>query len=185
MTDTPPPFIPYVPGPADTASSSPTALAAVAPRPPKSGRKLLIGATIGLVALVVLLGGAVAVMAGCGADRAASPSATAAVSPTPSFAPAAPDSPVVRYDDPDGYAACDAAKAWAATTEYDPDRMRSIGERAALSKHGVIRQHGLLVVAQAKLTLAAKGTGKELETSFKLSNLTMDLYSACALYKYV
>lgn len=98
MTDTPPPFIPYMPGPSDTASSSPTVLTAVAPQPPKRGRGLLIGATAGLGALVVLLGGAVAVMASRDTDRAAGPTATAAVSPLPSYSPAAPYSPPPPQD---------------------------------------------------------------------------------------
>jgi len=97
MTDTPPPFIPYVPGPADIAASGPAVSAADAPQTPKSGHKLLIGATAGLGALVVLLGGTVAVMAGRGTDRAASPAA-ASVSPTPSYSPVAPYSPPAPQD---------------------------------------------------------------------------------------
>jgi hypothetical protein len=93
MTDTPPPFMPYVPGPLDAAPTGPSVLAPDVPQPPKDGRGLLIGVTAGLGALVVLLGGTIALMASRDTGRAASPSAPAAVSPTPSYSPAAPYSP--------------------------------------------------------------------------------------------
>lgn len=176
--DTPPHIPPHAPNPDTTRFGHP-----VLPAPPDRGRGRLV---VAVVALGVLLLGAVIALVLVSTSRKPGGEAVPASSTSAPAAPAAvattasrPSGSTVAFE-PGGAKACAAlGKLYGSDGMYDPDKLQPIGEQAVKSTDFDIRTLGQLLIDWAKLARAAKGHDDELTTKLDMSTTATNLLTRC------